>query len=365
MKKQNLTTSQERKMKFAEAGILVALVLILSIFVGIKISDKGSDEIAVLESTSVEVVKETEAPSSPVETVVTESSDSPDAATEVAIEEAAIEPVVESESITISEPVTYASAEEAFQSGQFEEAAIMFSRYTDDNRANAWGFYMLGLSEWKAGDLDGAEDAFLHALELKPDHQKSLVNYGRVLIAMDRSSEARDQVELALAANPGSVEAIRVMGRINHNLHLLDEAVASYRTVLEFQADDVWALNNLGLIYIEQENFEAALAPLAKASILRQDVACIQNNLGVALERTGYFQAAGEAFTLALEADPNYDKADQSLARVSELQEATDLEPVDLAALAASFGQTIQEGDMEVASAYEPSLPTDNTPETD
>jgi len=287
---------------------------------------------------------------------------SEESAAMVAIEEAPVsEPILEKE----PEPVTYAAAEKTFLSGQYEEAAAMFSQYTDQNQANAWGFYMLGLSEWKAGDLDGAEDAFLHALELKPDHQKSLVNYGRVLIAMDRNADARTQVEMALAANPGSTEAIRVMGRINHNLGLLDEAAASYGTVLELHPDDFWALNNLGLILIQQDKFEDALSPLAKASILRPDIACIQNNLGVALERTGHFMAASEAFILALAADPGYDKASQSLARVQGLTEAEDHVAIDLAALAASFGQQAPEVDMEVASTLESSTPADETPELD
>ena len=35
---------------------------------------------------------------------------------------------------------------------------------------------MLGLSEWKSGDPDAAEEAFAYALEIKPDHVKSLIN---------------------------------------------------------------------------------------------------------------------------------------------------------------------------------------------
>ena len=78
------------------------------------------------------------------------------------------------------------------------------------------------------------------------------------------------------------------------------------------------------------------------------DVACFQNNLGVALERTGHFTASGEAYSAALEADGDYEKADISLARVSELTDAQDIMPVDLDALAASFSVA---DDMEVAAA--------------
>ena len=260
-------------------------------------------------------------------------------------------------------PVTYAEAEQTFHAGEFPLAAGLFSRYVSDNPENAWGHYMLGLSAWKAGDLDASEAAFQEALALKPAHLKSLVNYGRVLIEMDRDEEARQQLELALAANPGSLEARRVMARVQHNLGLLDEAVASYRQVLSGREDDVYALNNLGLILIQQENFEAALSPLAKASLLRDDIGFIQNNLGIALERTGHYAAAGEAFALAMIA--GHDKAQASLARVEVMPVPEGYHPIDLAAVAAGFGTRPQEVDMEVASAVEATIPADETTEKD
>ena len=244
--------------------------------------------------------------------------------------------------------VTYATAEKAYFDRIYAEAADMFSIYTTEHPANAWGFYMLGLSEWKAGDNDSAEEAFASALEIKPDHAKSLINYGRVLLEQGRQDEAKTQIELALAANPESTVATRVLGRIQHNQGLLEAAASSYLTVLRAKEDDAWSLNNLGLIRIEQGRYEEALPALAKAVQIEPAVACFQNNLGVALERTGHINAAGEAYAAALEADEGYEKADISLARVSELTEAEDRMPVDLAVLAASFSVA---DDMEVAAA--------------
>jgi tetratricopeptide (TPR) repeat protein len=101
------------------------------------------------------------------------------------------------------------------------------------------------------------------------------------------------------------------------------------------------------LIRINQGRYQDALPALAKAVSIEPAVACFQNNLGVALERTGHFTAAGQAYAAALEADEGYEKADLSLARVSELTEAEDAMPVDLAVLADSFSAA---ADMEVAA---------------
>ena len=339
MKKQELNTPQERKMKFAEAGVMFVLIMALTIFIGVRVATHGDDDELVTEPVVV-----TEA----AETAVTVDSEY----TAVHPDEIAAEPVDEvvAEVVETPEPriVTYAEAEKAFFERKYDEAADMFSIYTDDHPANAWGFYMLGLSEWKAGDNDAAEEAFIYALEIKPDHAKSLINYGRVLLELDRQDEAKAQIELALAANPGSSVATRVLGRIQHNQGLLEEAAASYLTVLRAKEDDAWSLNNLGLIRIQQGRYEEALPALAKAVQIDPAVACFQNNLGMALERTGHITAAGEAYAAALEADEGYAKADISLARVSELTEAADNMPVDLAVLADSFSAV---DDMEVAAA--------------
>ena len=56
----------------------------------------------------------------------------------------------------------------------------MFATYADQHPSNPWGHYMLGLSSWKAGDLDRAERAFVRANELDPKHVKTLLNLARV-----------------------------------------------------------------------------------------------------------------------------------------------------------------------------------------
>ena len=339
MNEPKLNPKKEKQLKFAEAGILFVLILAVAVFVGVRYSSRDDDltrpdteatSIATVETSATETATTGEPVKlSDVEASAVVGEEEPEVATtsEVAAEAAeTVEPRV----------VTYAMAESAYHAGNYDESADLFNVYTDEHPANAWGYYMLGLAERKAGDADAAEEAFLAALDLDPDHQKSLVNYARVLLDLDRVAEARTRIETALAVNPASVDANRVMGRIQHSEGLLAEAIDSYRTVLQTSPEDVWALNNLGLLYIEQEQFTEALAPLAKATQLRADIACIQNNLGVALERTGHFDAAAEAFASALNTDGDYAKAEISLARVQE-QSAAEAAPIDLAALAQAF----------------------------
>ena len=239
-------------------------------------------------------------------------------------------------------PVTYAEAESAFLESRYDEAVELFASYTDRRSENPWGYYMLGLSAWKAGDNLHAEDSFDRALELDPTHVKSWLNLGRVLLDEGRAEEALEMIDEALALEPESSVGFRLQGRAYHQRGLLDDAVDSYRQAILIDDSDEWSMNNMGLVLIEQERFDEALPPLARAAELAPDNAIFHNNLGVALERTGHYRAAEDVFRSVLAIDETYVKAEISLLRVEELKESPDVLPVDLAELARSFVDEVE-----------------------
>ena len=327
MKTTEASARQQRQLKFAEAGILFVLVLGMTIFLGVKIASNSDDpaEVPVATVSEKPAITLTEAA---VEALPTHPN-------EVAgeLEQAPAEslPLV----------VTYAEAELAYHEGDFDGATNLFEAYCINHPDNAWGHYMLGLAAWKAGDAEEAELALKTALAIKPDHLKSMVNLGRVLLDLERPQEALAQIEAAAAIDPASVAVKRVLSRTYHNLGLLDQAVAGYRATLTIDENDLWSLNNMGLVLIQQERFAEALPPLARAAQIDSLDSSIQNNLGIALERTGHHQAAAAAYTRALAGDQDHDRASISLARVSDLAATMPGEPVDLAALAADFNATV------------------------
>jgi Flp pilus assembly protein TadD len=233
--------------------------------------------------------------------------------------------------------VTYEEAEAAFDDRRYSHAVELFTIYTDRKSENPWGFYMLGLSAWKAGEVETAENAFRRALELDERHVKSMLNLGRVFLDTHRPQEAMAQFDAALTIDPESNVVYRLRGRAFRQLGEKNEAVTAYRKAIQIDNDDVWSMNNLGLMYIEEELFDKALPPLARAVELNGDIPIFLNNLGMALEGIGHFRAAEEAYRSAITADPSYDKAVTNLARVEDVIEDPGLEPVDLDVVATSF----------------------------
>jgi hypothetical protein len=101
-------------------------------------------------------------------------------------------------------------------------------------------------------------------------------------------------------------------------------------------------MNNMGLLMIQQGKNEEALGPLALAVQLDSTVAVFQNNLGIALEHTGHFTLATQAYKSAISIDGGYTKAKLSLARVEGRKEDVNVVPVELVTLAESFDREIR-----------------------
>jgi predicted Zn-dependent protease len=255
--------------------------------------------------------------------------------------------------------VAYSDAEVAYRAGRYGEAAELFSAYTQSKPENPWGFYMLGLSSWKSGNPAQADIAFNEALKLDPKHRKSLVNSTRVLLELGRTDEALDRIQTALALDSTSAESWRVLGRTQEELGQPDKAIDSYRRALTLDDHDVWAMNNLALIYIRQGCPAEALAPLARAAQIKPGSPVFQNNLGQALEASGYPGAAGQAYQAALTADSTYQKAALALERVSGRPEDSTAEGIDLAALAQGFQLSVEQWRDALAEG----MARDSTPE--
>lgn len=235
----------------------------------------------------------------------------------------------------LPDDVSYPEAESLYHRAEYDEALRHFEAYTREHPDNPWGHYMLGLSAWKAGELEEAVRGLEGALERDPDHVKSLVNLSRVLLELDRPEEAREPVRKAVDAAPRSADALRVAGNVADESGDAETAIRRYRQALAVDGSDAWSANNLGLLLVRQSRFDEALGPLARAVEIRPDVGVFRNNLGVALERTGHLAEAREQYGSA--ADAGHGKAEASLARLEGVPADETVEPVEIDDLARRF----------------------------
>jgi predicted Zn-dependent protease len=238
-------------------------------------------------------------------------------------------------------PVNFAEAQAVYREGRYAEATALFGAYVESKPQNAWGQYMLGLSAWKGGDAERAEAAFKKALELDPRHVKSRLNLSRVLLEANRPDEALGQLDSVRTGDSTSAEVYRLIGRARSEKGEVDSAVAAYRTAVTLDTADVWALNDLGVLYIEQGVPGDAIGALARAVDLKPEEPVFHNNLGMALERWGYFTVAQDQYRLAVGADSSYAKAAANLQRIEGHPDRPGLPPLDLAVQAQDFVKVV------------------------
>src|SRR5260370_6634253 len=94
----------------------------------------------------------------------------------------AVTPVSNAQPARVSSgPVTFEIADSAYRDHRYDDATALFKTYTEGRPTNPWGFYMLGLSAWKAGDRVQAARAFVQELSLDSTHVKTHLNLSRVL----------------------------------------------------------------------------------------------------------------------------------------------------------------------------------------
>lgn len=227
----------------------------------------------------------------------------------------------EKPALVISGPVTFEMADSAYRERRYDDATTLFKSYTDSRPSNGWGFYMLGLSAWKAGDRAQAESAFVQALALDSTHVKSHLNLSRVLLEDGQPDSALVHIEQAIALDSTSSEPVRLQGRAFEMQGKTDDAIVAYQRAVALDSTDVWSLNNLGALYIRLERFQDAIVPLTNAVSQDSSVAVFHNNLGMALERTGQYRAAEAEYRAAVAIEGSYGKAVTNLQRVQQLKE--------------------------------------------
>lgn len=252
-------------------------------------------------------------------------------------------------------PDTFGTAEVAYKAGEYRVATRMYQAQLEGTPNDAHGQYMLGLSSWKAGDFEGAKKAFDKSIELNPNVAKSYFNQGRVLLDLDRVSEAVEVIEKGRAIDSTSGEGLRLVARAKAESGDVDGAMQMYRELLLRDETDAWGLNNLGMLMFGRGDIEGALGPLARAVQVKPTAPLFLNNLGMALERQGHQVAALRRYELAVQHDSSYVKAVRNAERLKGVVTDTTLvDEVGVHQIAEQFRETVKSWRVAVAPPTPP-----------
>jgi tetratricopeptide (TPR) repeat protein len=136
---------------------------------------------------------------------------------------------------------------------------------------------------------------------------------GTALQAMQRSAEALEPMQRAVALSPGDAEAQTNLGNTLKALGRLDEAIASYQRAVQIDSAYGLAFYNLASALCDAGRLAEAEASYRRAIALLPGMAEAHNNLGAVLEQLGCLGEARDCYQRAVELNPDYAEAHNNL----------------------------------------------------
>jgi tetratricopeptide (TPR) repeat protein len=174
---------------------------------------------------------------------------------------------------------------------QLPEAVKEVRAYVARAPKTAAAQHFLGGLLLAAGDRSGARAAFQAAAAAAPDFPPATLSLAQMEISERRFDDARKTLEQIAATDPTNTARLW-LGHIEQKAGNSAGAMTHYRNVLEADAGQVVALNNLAFLLAEAGQAEEALKYAEKAKELAPSNAAVEDTLGWVLYRRGLYGMA-------------------------------------------------------------------------
>ncbi len=189
----------------------------------------------------------------------------------------------------------------------FEKAAE-----TDANYPEAW--YQAGYAYGVLGRHPDALKASKQAAKLRPDWAEAHVNIGASSFALGQFKEAADAYKQAIRLDDDKPDTQYALGLSLEKLNRTDEEALAYRRALALNPGHANAMEKLGLAYVKLKRHADALAAFEQLKIYKPE-ARTYNLIGESLFELGKTEEASEAFSTAVNYNPDLEKARFNLGR--------------------------------------------------
>ena len=153
----------------------------------------------------------------------------------------------------------------------FSKASAAALRALQVDQRLAEAHRALGFVKMHEWDWSGAEASFRSAMKWKPGSAETHWQYAVYLVARGRCAEAIEEATRARTLDPLSVMINNDLAFVLSTARRHVDAIEQYKRTLELEPTFVEALRELGLMYGQMGDFDAAVVQLQKASALSRD----------------------------------------------------------------------------------------------
>jgi arylsulfatase A-like enzyme/Tfp pilus assembly protein PilF len=170
-----------------------------------------------------------------------------------------------------------------------------------------------------AAEEERPEDALRHfrrALELNPEHERSLFGLAAAYADLERFDDALVGFRRILELKGSDVRASLAIADICVELERFDDAAAALEQASATGETSALFANRLGELRVEQGRDDEAVPLFERAIAMKDDFALPHFNLGVVYEERGDLQPAVEQYERAIEIAPKFFKAQFNLGRI-------------------------------------------------
>ncbi len=188
------------------------------------------------------------------------------------------------------------------------ESEAVADQYLKKNKKDEFCIRIKIFSAVYGNNVRAARKYVSHLLSVNPSSLPGNAMQAMVLYNEKKWAESRDYFTKTIEIFPEYANGYQYRGKCNKELNLPEEAKRDFIKSLEYNPDNMYLQNELGVLYLAEEP-EIAITCFKKAIELNPDFLWPQNNIALAYKKTGDRDSALYYFDRTITLEPNYDRA--------------------------------------------------------
>jgi len=211
--------------------------------------------------------------------------------------------------------------------GDSTESAALYEQLVVEEPGSPKLWNELGVSRHQLGQMDDAERAYRHALDLDPDYALAWNNLAVVRHHRGDAHEAESAFRAALAHGRALADVLRNFGLMLARSGRIDHSLDAYKRAIEADPNLAVAYAGYGMVLMEAGRPSEAKAALVRAVECDPNLAEARYHLAFALSALGDYQGALRETKHALDLNPYIPQPRYKLLIDLQFEEASVLAP--------------------------------------
>lgn len=188
--------------------------------------------------------------------------------------------------------------------GNFEDAIDAFNSVIDENPEDVLAHNHLGSIYYQEKNYAKSIECFKTGLQVDPNHPILQYNLAKSYEAENFYVEAVKCYETALKARPGWIEALHDFSELLIKCQKTEEARSIVKRTIDLKPNDAELYTLLGEIFLNEYDYDAAVASFTQADELENNNVRILTGLADALEKDDHPEEAISIMNKAMQIEP-------------------------------------------------------------